>query len=282
MKKTFDAIIQAERITYINLPFDASKVFEKKGKINVTGKINGNNYKKSLLSRGNGKYILTLNKKMLKEFDISVGDTVVVSMELGKERVNIDYNNHDDIKNYYESAKEKKKTKEILNIFEAIFTRRSIRCFTGEIVKESDLKTIIKAGCYAPSANNRQPWDFIIIKEKDIMEKISEVHSRAKMIVEAGCGIIICGDKEKQTQTGLLIEDCSASIQNMLLCAHGLGLGAVWCGLYPVTHLTKAVKELLELPNNIVPVGLVVVGHTAEDKEMVFRYNEEKIHIDTW
>lgn len=282
MKKTFEGKINKERFTYINLPFDASKVFNKKGKIIVTGEINGNSYTKPLLSRGNGKYILTLNKQMLKEFDISVGDTVIVSMELEDNKENVDLDKHNDIKKYYQSAKQKNKTKETLNIYEAIFTRRSIRRFTGDEVKEQDLKTIIKAGCYAPSANNKQPWEFIVIKKEETLKKISEANSHARMIVEAGCGFIVCGDKNKQTQTGFLIEDCSASIQNMLLCAHGLGLGAVWCGLYPVTHLTKSIKKIFELPNNIVPVGLVVVGHTELDTDIVFRYNEEKIHMEKW
>lgn len=282
MKKTFEGKIESDRITYIDLPFDASKVFQKKGKINVTGQINGISFKKSLLSRGNGRYILTLNKKMLQQFGVNIGDMVAVSMELESQENNIDYDKHDDIKKYYQNANVKLKSDEILNVFEAIFTRRSIRSFTGDIVNELYLETIIKAGCYAPSANNKQPWEFIIIKEKSMLREISETHSYAKMLVEAGCGIVVCGDKEKQTQTGFLIEDCSASMQNMLLCAHGLGLGAVWCGLYPVTQLTNPIKKLLKLPSNIIPVGLVVIGHAEEDKDIVYRYNEAKVHIDKW
>src|SRR5690554_4415591 len=118
-----------------------------------------------------------------------------------------------------------------MNVLDAIFSRRSIRKFTGEQVKEEDLKTILKAGFQAPSAHNYQPREYIVVKDKEILNKISEFHKYAKMLPNAGCGIVVCGDTSKQEEIGFLVEDCSASIQNMLLAAHGLGLGAVWCGL---------------------------------------------------
>ena len=169
-----------------------------------------------------------------------------------------------------------------MEILEAILTRRSIRRYTGEPISEEDLKTIIKAGCAAPSAHNRQPWNFVVVRGKEKLEEIADFHPYAKMLPQAGCGIIVCGDTEKQAERGFLVEDCSAAIENMLLAAHGAGLGAVWCGLYPVVKLTEFISGLLSLPENVVPVGMIVVGHKAEDKEAADRYDEGRIHYERW
>ena len=176
----------------------------------------------------------------------------------------------------------KNKRGDLMNVLDAIFTRRSIRKFTGEPIKEEDLKLILKAGFQAPSAHNYEPREYIVIRDKEILNKIADFHQYAKMLPEAGCGIVVCGDTSKQEDIGFLVEDCSASIQNMLLAAHGLGLGAVWCGLYSRQHLVDAMSETLNIPEHIIPIGLVVVGVKAQDRNPKDRYNEEKIHYDKW
>lgn len=169
-----------------------------------------------------------------------------------------------------------------MDVIEAILSRRSIRRFTGEPVSDQELETVLRAGFQAPSAHNTQPWEFVIIKDKSKFERIAKVHPYAKMLPQAEVCIIVCGDNNKQPTTGFLIEDCSASIQNILLAAHGIGLGAVWCGLYPVTHLTKAITEVCLLPNNIIPIGMVVLGHKGEDRKQEDRYKTEKLHYENW
>ena len=169
-----------------------------------------------------------------------------------------------------------------MDILEAIFTRRSIRKFTGEPISDQDMEMVIRAGFQAPSAHNYQPWEFIILRDKSNMERIAKVHTYAKMLPNAEAGIIVCGDMNKQTMTGFLIEDCSAAIQNILLAAHGIGLGAVWCGLYPVTHLTHEVAKVCSLPEHIVPVGLVVIGHKGEERKKEDRFNSAKLHYEVW
>ena len=169
-----------------------------------------------------------------------------------------------------------------MDILETIFTRRSIRKFTGESINDEDLKAILKAGFQAPSAHNYQPRDFIVVRDKDIIKEIAEFHTYAKMLPKAGCGIIVCGDKEKQPEMGFLVADCSASIQNILLASHGIGLGAVWCGLYSVTELTESMASILGLPKNIIPIGMVVVGIKDGEKKPIDRYDETKIHFDKW
>lgn len=169
-----------------------------------------------------------------------------------------------------------------MNVLDAIFTRRSIRKFTGEPVSEENLKLILKAGFQAPSAHNFEPRDYIVVRDKEKLNKISEFHKYAKMLPNAGCGIVVCGDTRKQEELGFLVEDCSASIQNMLLAAHGLGLGAVWCGLYSREELVDDMSKVLDLPDYIIPIGMVVVGVKAEEKKVVDRYKEENVHYDKW
>jgi nitroreductase len=169
-----------------------------------------------------------------------------------------------------------------MDILEGIFTRKSIRKYTGEVVSEEDLKTILKAGFSAPSAHNFRPWHFVVVRDRASLEGIANFHTYGKMLPKAGCGIVVCGDTEKQELSGFLIEDCSAAMQNMLLAAHGLGLGAVWCGIYPVPELVKSTTELLNLPSNIIPVGIMSLGHKDEERTAKDRYDELKVHYDQW
>lgn len=169
-----------------------------------------------------------------------------------------------------------------MDILETIFSRRSIRRFTGEVISDENLEKILRAGFQAPSAHNREPREFIIVKDKDKLNKIPEYHPYTKMLPNAGCGIIVCGDSTKEEELGFLIEDCSASIQNMLLAAHGLGLGAVWCGLYPIEVLVENTNKLFNLPEHIIPVGIIAVGEKSEEKTIIDRYNPECIHYDNW
>ncbi|NLX61224.1 MAG: nitroreductase family protein [Tissierellia bacterium] len=169
-----------------------------------------------------------------------------------------------------------------MDVLEAINTRRSIRKFTGEVISDDQIKTILKAGFQAPSAHNREPREFVVVRDKEALEEIANFHQYAKMLPKAGCGIVVCGDETLQPEFGFLVSDCCASIENMLLAAHGIGLGAVWCGVYPKEELMKPMSELLNLPDHIIPIGLVVVGMKEEDKQPKDRYNESKIHYDKW
>lgn len=169
-----------------------------------------------------------------------------------------------------------------MDIMDAILKRRSIRQYTGEPVSEEQIRHIIRAASHAPSAHNRQPWRFVVVRDHDILTQFAEVHPYAGMVVEAGTGIVVCGDTEIQDERGFVVEDCSAAIQNMLLAAYGIGLGTVWCGIYSVKRLTDAVSGFLSLPPHILPIGLVVVGHGAEERSVKDRFDESKVHWNSW
>jgi nitroreductase len=169
-----------------------------------------------------------------------------------------------------------------MDVLQAIFTRRSIRRFSGAPISEENMEVLLKAGFSAPSAHNLQPSHFLVLKNPATLESIAEAHPYAKMLPQAGCCIIVCGDDNIQKSKGLMVEDCSAAIQNILLAAHGLGLGAVWCGLYPAPELTKLISVVNKLPDNIEPIGMVVVGHKVEDKAPVDKYTRARVHYDQW
>jgi len=170
-----------------------------------------------------------------------------------------------------------------MELYEGILTRRSIRKYTGERIPDGDIDLIIKAGMYAPSANNKRPWHFIIIDDREVMNKIMKAHPYAAMLRDASHAIVVCGDLKKQNAPGYYLLDCSAATQNVLLAAHALGYGAVWLGVEPREERVKAISEILQLPQDIRPVAVVSIGvPTEKPASLPQRYEPEKIRHNNW
>ncbi|OFX83820.1 MAG: NADH dehydrogenase [Bacteroidetes bacterium GWF2_33_16] len=169
-----------------------------------------------------------------------------------------------------------------MEILEGIITRRSIRKYTNQKVNSDQVQTLIKAGMYAPSAQNQQPWHFIVITDQVILAKIATIHPYAKMLTEAPLGIMVCGDETLELSTGYWVVDCSAATQNILLAAHGLGLGAVWLGLHPREERKQAIRDLFKLPKHIQPLSLISIGYPNEHKHTPDRFKPERIHYNIW
>ena len=165
-----------------------------------------------------------------------------------------------------------------------IFGRRSIRVFKPGLVTDSQLKLILEAAMAAPSAVARDPWRFILIRQKETLKKIAEILPHGTMIADAAAGIIVCGDLEAahDHQLSYLLQDCSAAVENLLLAVHGLGLGAVWLGIHPRVERIKKISELMKLPDNVIPVAGIAIGHPGEVKEARTRYREESVHWEKW
>ena len=170
----------------------------------------------------------------------------------------------------------------IMNTMEAILSRRSIRRYTDQKVAEKDINDLLKAGMSAPSANNCQPWHFVVMRNHQIMNKIPEFHPYSKMLKSASVAILICIDKNLENADGYGTQDCSAATQNVLLAAHDKGLGAVWLGIYPREVRINGVRKLLGIPENIMPLSLISIGYPAEKKPPANRFNEARIHYDQW
>jgi nitroreductase len=170
-----------------------------------------------------------------------------------------------------------------MELYEGLITRRSIRKYTGQIIPDEDIKKIINAGMYAPSANNKRPWHFIVVDDRIQIGKIIMVHPYSAMLSEASHAIVVCGDENLQTGQMYYPLDCSAATQNILLAAHSLGYGVVWLGVYPRTERIKAISEIFGLPQHIVPVSIISVGVPEKlPQNIPERFEAEKIRINHW
>jgi nitroreductase len=167
-----------------------------------------------------------------------------------------------------------------MDALEVIFTRRSIRRYTNEPVAADDVKTILEAGMNAPSANNRQPWSFIIVDDRAKLNAIMEVHPYSRMLAEAPLAIIVCGDTSVSNK--FWQQDCAAATENILLAARALSLGTVWMGVYPDLQRAKGIAALFGIPEGIQPMCIIAVGHPAEHKGRVERYDAGKVHKNGW
>ncbi len=169
-----------------------------------------------------------------------------------------------------------------MDALEAIFNRRSIRQYTNRPLTDEIVETLLKAAMYAPSAVNKQPWHFIVFRDREIMEKIILIHQNASMLRHATAAILVCWDEELQHDVGYGPVDCSAATQNILLSAYSLGLGSVWVGLYPRIKRMESIHEIFGLPQNIKPFSIISLGYPAEEKKMPDRFNRDRIHFEKW
>jgi nitroreductase len=165
---------------------------------------------------------------------------------------------------------------------EAILTRRSVRRYTDEPVTEEQIEEMLRAAMAAPSAGDQRPWDFVIITERETLDAIPEFHRYAKMLHDAPLAIVVCADLDRQVHEGYWVQDCSAATENLLLAAHAIGLGAVWLGVYPREERVEGLRRLLGLPENVVPLNVVSIGHPAEERKYAKRYDESKVHRERW
>lgn len=169
-----------------------------------------------------------------------------------------------------------------MDAIDAILTRRSIRKYTPQEIPDEIVQKLLKAAMNAPSAGNQQPWHFIVIRSREILDEIPTFHQYAQMLKHAPLAIAVCGDLDKQLHKGYWIQDCSAATQNLLLAAHALKLGAVWLGVYPRDNRVQGVQSLLNLPEHVLPLCLIAIGYPDEQKPRADRFLPERIHYDKW
>ena len=159
-----------------------------------------------------------------------------------------------------------------------ILERRSIRKYTDEPVSLEDIDRLLQAAMAAPSASNRKPWEFVVVTDEDLLRRLRRRLIFGKHIAPAA--IVVCGNTRRAWPgpgRGFWIQDCSAATQNILLAAVALGLGTCWIGVHPVGPFIKAVKRILGLPRHIEPLGLIYVGHPAEQKPARTQYDPSRI-----
>jgi len=169
-----------------------------------------------------------------------------------------------------------------MDTIETIHTRRSIRKYQDRPVPEEFIRKILAAAMMAPSARNTQPWHFVVIDDQEILKEASQINPHARMAQNAPVSVLICGDLDLEHPSGYWPVDCAAAAENLLLAAHSLGLGAVWTGVYPRDERIEGFRRLFDLPPNVMPHCLIVLGYPAEQPPSNDRYRPDRVHRNGW
>ncbi|MDE6416761.1 MAG: nitroreductase family protein [Duncaniella sp.] len=166
-----------------------------------------------------------------------------------------------------------------------IMSRTSVRSYSDRAVDSLTVDTLLRAAMAAPTAANKQPWRFVVITDTASLDYISENFGSMKMAAEAQLAVVLCGDVTA-TFDGegreYWVQDVSAATENLLLAAHSVGLGAVWCGIYPISERVSKFSALLKLPENIVPMACVCVGYPAAALTPKDKWKPEYIRFNSW
>ncbi len=170
-------------------------------------------------------------------------------------------------------------------VLDNIAQRKSVRSFTNESVTKDQLEKIVRAGMAAPSAINKQPWAFVVLTDKSIMNALAEKLPNAKMLSQAAAAIVVCGDMNKAIEgdaRDFWIQDTSAATENILLAVEAMGLGAVWTGAYPNKEKVDIIRDMLKLPDDIIPLNVIPIGHPTGDNQPKNKWIPENVHWDKW
>jgi nitroreductase len=162
-------------------------------------------------------------------------------------------------------------------MLEDIKKRRSIRRYTSEPVADDDVRALLEAAMAAPSADNLQPWEFIVVDQRDLRQKLAETHPWSSMCAGAPVVIVVCANHRRSKHW---VEDASAATENLLLCAAARDLGTVWVGLYPNQGSEKHVRDTLGIPSALRVLCMVPVGHPAEQRAPGTKFDESKVHYN--
>jgi len=164
----------------------------------------------------------------------------------------------------------------------SINSRRSIRKYTTQQVTDEQVTELLRAAMSAPSAGNQQPWRFVVIRSRELLEQIPTFHPHASMTPQASLIVAVCGDMTNLRIPERWVQDCSAATENLLLAAHEMGLGAVWLGVYPTEERVEGVRQLVALPDYIMPLSMVAIGYPAEQPPAADRFDAGFVHYDHW
>ena len=169
-------------------------------------------------------------------------------------------------------------------VLENIHSRKSVRQYTEEPVSAEQIETLLRAAMAAPTAVNFQPWRFVVVSEREELDAMAEALPYAKMLKQAPLAIVVCGETTwfEGRENPFWQQDCSAATENLLLAAEALGLGAVWTGVYPDMNLAKPLSEFLGLPETVLPLCAIPIGHhdgTAKPRD---KWKPENVHYGKW
>ncbi len=164
-----------------------------------------------------------------------------------------------------------------------IFSRRSIRRFTPEVVRDEQIQLLLEAAMAALSALNLKPWHFVVVNDPEKLSKLRSALPFGK--IDAPLAISVCGNLallKRAVIERYWVQDCSAATENLLLAANALGLGAVWCGVHPIKMIESAVRSALNLPSQVIPLNVIFIGHPAEEKPARTQFEKEKVSFNSY
>ena len=167
----------------------------------------------------------------------------------------------------------------IMELKEVLLKRRSVRKFTDEKVSKAIIDDLLHAAMSGPSACNRRPWEFFVITNETVLKNLKDSSRFTK--IDAQLAFVVCGNLEYALPKDMAeywIQDCSAATENILLRVTDLGLGAVWCGIYPQKRAEEKVRQLLNLDVNLVPLNVIYIGYPNEEPTARDQYDGSKIH----
>ncbi len=172
-------------------------------------------------------------------------------------------------------------------MIDCIMTRASVRSYTGEQINDSIVNKILRAGMAAPTAANQQPWYFVVINEQSLKDSITAAFEYTKMVENCSFAVVVCGDMDNLFKGdipdgGFWVEDCSAASENMLLAAHALGVGGVWCGIYPLKDREQRLRSILNLPSNLTPLNVMAFGYPSQQVAPKDKWDPAKIHYNSY
>ncbi|MGN1024926.1 MAG: nitroreductase family protein [Faecousia sp.] len=181
-----------------------------------------------------------------------------------------------------------------MDTLEAIYSRKSVRKYSGRRISDQDLHAILLAGMSGPSCVNARDWSFLVVRDKEMLSRMAQANgSPAKPLLGADAGILICGDLNRSFPRAreYWVIDGAIAAQNMTLAAHALGIGSVWLGTWPQMDRVKKQAELFCLPEHIVPHSILAFGYPAEEmanpegsgsEPGEAKWEAERVHLEKW
>ena len=163
-----------------------------------------------------------------------------------------------------------------------IFERRSCRGYTGEPVSDEALHILLRAGMYAPSVRNTKQLEFLVLRDETIKDRIAATTRNWGMLKDAPLGIIVFVKGVHESLPIHYQQECGASTENILLAAQAMGLGGVWLGLYPDAERVSSVRRICSLPEDVLPITMIAIGHPTEMPSAHTQFHEEKVHYDRY
>jgi len=170
-----------------------------------------------------------------------------------------------------------------MDTIETMMTRRSVRSWDDKPVPEEIVKKILSAAMQTPSARNQQAWQFIVLNDRRVLNEAAQTAPGARHAEKAPLGIIVCGDMSLETATaGYWIQDCAAASMSILLAAYSLGLAGVWTAGYPNMDRASGLAKIAGLPENVIPLSMVLLGYPESKPAPEDRFKEDRVHYNQW